>query len=140
MCTVKNLIIMVVEQNDNELEKTCTSLRSLGVETIICVHDYKEAMVIIEQDPNIDLVIADLTDEDLRPTGVFLCGVAKRVRPEILFLISSKKSGVTFVGQSLSAGADGTLSKNHLNEIEGKLPIWLDLLIKRKNFNELLEK
>jgi len=140
MCAIKHLIIMVVEQDDDELDKTCMSLRSLGVETIICVHDYREALTIIEKDPNIDLVIADLTDEDLRPTGIFLCGIAKKVRPDILFLISSKKSGVTFVGQSLSAGADGTLSKNHLNEIEGKLPVWLELLVKRKNFNELLEK
>jgi CheY-like chemotaxis protein len=138
MCKISELKVLVVESDKGELDKTCSSLTDLGVETIFCVFSFEDAMVMIEKDKTIDLVIADLRLENFKPTGVFLCEMAKKTRPDLLFLISSRISGVSFIGQSLSAGADATMDMTDSLDTNTVLLRWLGLAQKRREVEAII--
>jgi len=138
MCEIADIKVLVVEFNPDELEKTCGALVKLGVQTIFCVSEYEDAMALIDGDKTIDLVIADLRLENFEPAGVFLCKMAKKARPDLLFLISSKISGVSFIGQSLSAGADATLDTNDMSDVNTVLLRWIGLAQKRREVERII--
>lgn len=140
MCKISELKVLVVESNKADLDKTCQSLINLGVEMVLCVYTYQDAMTIIESDKTIDLVIADLRLENFKPAGVFLCEMAKKTRPELLFIISSKASGVAFLGESLYAGADATVDTTDQEEVDTTMTRWLKLAQKRREVEAILNK
>jgi len=139
MCKIAELKVLVVESDDNELEKTCASLVKLGVEMVVCVHSYKDAMTIIESDKDVDLVIADLRLENFKPAGVFLCEMAKKTRPDLLFIISSRCSGVAFLGESMYAGADATIDTSNPEEVDITMKRWLSLAQKRREVEAIIK-
>lgn len=139
MCKPSDLKVLVVESDDNELEKTCASLVKLGVEMVVCVHSYKDAMTIIESDKEVDLVIADLRLENFKPAGVFLCEMAKKTRPDLLFIISSRSSGVAFLGESMYAGADATVDTSNPEEVDITMKRWLSLAQKRREVEAIIK-
>lgn len=140
MWEVKDLVALVVEENDDELQKTCKELSDLGLKTIICVHEYSEAIAIINNDMSVDIVIADINLDRIQSAGAFLCKAAKRERPGLLFLVSSRTSGVSFMCESFSAGADGIINKEYEDDIAGVVPKWLSLAAKRRNVEDILKK
>jgi len=140
MCKISDLRVLVVDSDAIELQKTCCSLTNIGINSVFCVDKSKDALEIIRQEKDVHIVIAELRLDNFENTGIMLCRLAKETRPDIIFLVKTKFTGVSFVCQSILAGADATLDTSNNNEIEHSLPMWLDLVIKRINFRELIRK
>ena len=144
MCSIKDLTILVVDPDKEELHKTCTSLTSLGINVIICAHTYQEAITIIENDSDIDLVIAEINlntidaIDTISSTGIFLCEWVKKNKPNLLFLISSRTKGLQVMCKSFAAGADGIVNKLYSNEIETVVPKWLEVAVKRRDVEVII--
>lgn len=139
MCKISDLTVLVVESDELLLAETCDALQNLGITTVICVHKFSEALTTIEHDETINLVIANVELQDLRSTGVFLCSLAKKTRPELLFLLSSKQSGSVFLLKSMAiSGADGVIHMDTIGEIEKVLPKWLHLAMQSRDVDEML--
>ena len=139
MCKISDLTVLVVEPNDDELAKLCDSLQTLGITTVVCVHKFSEALTTIENDTTINLVIANVQLQELQSTGVFLCSLAKKTRPELLFLLSARQSGAVFLLKSMAiSGADGVIHTDVIGEVEKVLPKWLELAITSRDVDDML--
>ena len=138
MCKICDLKVMVVEPNREELDRICNALQSRVVTSIICVTKCKDAITILENEKDVDIIVSDLDLEDMKPSGLYLCKLAKSQSPGTLFLISSRNSGIYFLGQSWSAGADATLNCEHPSEVDVILERWLNLAVKRRDVDETI--
>lgn len=139
MCKISDLIVLVVEPDETELTDICDSLQNLGITTVICVHKFSEALTTIENDPTVNLVIANVQLQELQSTGTFLCSLAKKARPELLFLLSAKQSGAIFLLKSMAvSGADGVIHTDVIGEVEKVLPRWLHLAVQSRDVDDML--
>lgn len=138
MCKISDLIVLVIEPTDEYLDETCKKLKDLGLTQILCAKTYIDAKEILESSQKIDVVFADFKIDNLYPTGLFLCQTTKFYRPDLVFVLSSRESDVSFMCQSLYAKADDFVFKSDEDELKNKLPYWINVAIARNNFKELL--
>ena len=132
MCKTADLVVMVVEPDPNELQKTCDSLNRIGITKIICVNTYIKATLALRQNQDVDIVIADFSIEPNKALGILLCGASKKKYPGILFVLVSKEYSCSVVLDSFKIGAEDILDKNRENEVEDLMVKWIELA-KQKN-------
>lgn len=137
MCQTSDLLVMVVDPDKNELQKSCDSLNRLGITKIICVETYNQAIESLRESGDVDIVIADFVLEPTKPLGMLLCGAVKREHPGILFILVSKEYSCSVVLESLPL-ADDILDKNRENEIEELMGKWIKLAKLKNTTREIL--
>lgn len=137
MCHISELIVMVVEPDEALLKKTCDSLNSLGIKRIVCVENYADAIIALNDDPDIDIVLSDFNIELGQELGMMLCSLIKKEHSHILFILTSENYNCSIVLEGLIT-ADDFFDKSREGEVENLLKKWIDLAQLRNNTRELL--
>lgn len=135
MCKTSDLVVMVVDTNKHELKKSCESLEHLGINKIICVESYTDAIENIRISNDIDIVIADFDIDAGKSLGLLLCGAMKKEHPSICFILVSRRFCGSVILDSLPI-ADDILKKNDSDLIE-HMPKWLELVKLRNSVKDL---
>lgn len=127
MCKVSDLMIMVVDADENELKKSCDSLNRMGINKIVCVESFQEAVEFLESDKGIDIVLADYAIEEGKDLGMLLVSVIKKQYPGMLVVLTSKVYSCSIVLDSIRINADDILDKNRETDIEDLMGKWIAL-------------
>ncbi|MDD2231111.1 MAG: hypothetical protein PHY48_17120 [Candidatus Cloacimonetes bacterium] len=138
MCEIKDLVILVVDGDDIEAQKTCDSLESIGVQRLLCVKTYEDAVATLTNNPDIDIVLADFS---LREGGTccspLLCSFLQKERPSVLIILTSKEYTCSIVMESWKIGAADILHISRENEIQNLMEKWLVLAQARNDLREI---
>jgi hypothetical protein len=132
MCETSDLVVMVVEPDILELQKTCDSLNKIGITKIVCVDTYTKAIIALNENKDIDIVVADFQIEPNKALGLLLCTASKKKYPGLFFVLLSKQYCYSIVLESIGIGAEDILDKNREGEIEQLMLKWINLA-KHKN-------
>lgn len=138
MCTVSDLVVMIVEPDKKELERSCASLERLGIKKLLCVRKYTDAIQAVSENKDIDIVIADFAIEAGKALGLLLCESMKKKHPGILFILVSKEYCCSVVLDSLRTGAADILDKSRDGEIEDLMGKWINLAMQKNITKEIL--
>jgi len=138
MCAAKDLLVLVVDPNNVELHNTCNSLNNLGIERLVCVTTYEEAVEALTEE-SIDIVICDFAIETGKALGLLLCEKYRRLNPDISFILLSKEYSCSVAIQSLQSGfVDDILDKTRKGEVESLMKKWVYLAQQRVITKEIL--
>ena len=140
MCKVSDLIIMVVDSNEASLEQSCCSLESLGIvkDKIICVRAFDTALSTLQENSDIDIVIADFDIEEGKNLGPLLCASIKKRIPSTLVILTSKDYSCSVVFDSFKNGAEDILDLKREGEIEELMKKWINLAKQRVITREIV--
>lgn len=141
MCKVEDLCVMVVDPDEEELQKSCDSLRRLGLVNIVCVYSYEQAMATMANIHDIDIVLADYDIEEGQDLGMLLVSVIKKEYPSILVVLTSKDYSCSIVLDSLlynHTTADDILDKNREGDIEELMGKWITLARVKNETRDLI--
>lgn len=127
MCKVSDLVVMVVDSNEADLKRACTSLGKLGITKIVCVYSLKEAIEFLSEDANIDIVLADYEIEEGKELGLLLVSVIKQQYPSISIILNAKDYSCSVVLDSIKRNADDIFNKNIEDDIEQLIGKWITL-------------
>jgi len=138
MCKVSDLLVMVVDSDQKGLENTCASLKRLGINKIICIDSYSEAVNILRSEESIDIVIADFAIETGKALGQLLCSTFKKQLPGVVFVLVSKEYSCSVALSNLHSGnVDDMLDKNESEEMEDLMKKWVSLAQQRNTTREI---
>ena len=138
MCKVSDLLVMAVDSDQKGLEVTCASLNRLGINKIICVESYSEAVNILKDNSDVDIVIADFAIEAGKALGLLLCSTFKKKLPGVVFVLVSKEYSCSVAVHNLHSGnVDDMLDKNESEEMEDLMKKWVFLAQQRNTTREI---
>jgi PleD family two-component response regulator len=140
MCKASDLVIMVVDSDEESLEQSCCSLESLGVDKdkIICIKTFEQALSALNDNGDIDIVLADFNLENSQHFGTLLCASIKKKIPGMLVILTSKEYSCSVVLDSFKNGAEDILDLKREGEIEKLMGKWIHLAKQRVITRELL--
>lgn len=140
MCETKNLVVMVVDSNPEELQSSCVALNKVGITHIVCVESYSDAIKALKENSDVDIVIADYAMEPGKALGLLLCIVAKEEYPGLLFVLVSREYSCSVVLDSFKNGAEDILDKGRSNDIENLIGKWINLAKQKNILRKLLNE
>jgi len=140
MCDTKHLVVMVVDPDPDDLQKSCNSLNRVGVTSIVCVDSYQNAIEALRYNPDVDIVIADYSMEPGKALGLLLCTAAKKAYPGLLFVLVSKEYSCSVVLDSFKTGAEDILDKGRDSDIENLMGKWITLAKQKNELRKLLNE
>lgn len=140
MCKTSDLVIMVVDADEQSLEQSCCSLESLGItkEKIICIRTFDDALTALNDNSDVDIVIADFDIEDGKNLGPLLCASIKKRIPGISVILTSKEYCCSVVLESFKNGAEDILDLKREGEIEKLMEKWIYLAKERVKTREII--
>ncbi len=135
----EDLLVLVVEPSNVELHKICGSLNKLGIERLLCVNTYEEAVEALVTSEDIDIVVADFAIETGKALGLALCRTHRERHPGVVFVLLSREYSCSVAIQSLQNGSvDDLLDKSRAGEIENLMKKWVYLAQQRNITKEIL--
>lgn len=138
MCETKDLVVLVVDHDEKELQKSCDSLNRMGITKLVCVHTYTEAIEALKTNIDVDIIIADYDIEPKKSLGALLCSNIRKENPGVLFILLSKEYSCSVIVESFKSNALDILDKNREGEIETLMQKWIDLAKLKNKTREIL--
>ncbi len=104
------LSVLVVEDEPFALKLTTSVLRQIGMKAIKAVRSGREALEVLEQEPEyFDLVISDCNMPEM--TGLNLLRKVRESAPDIRFIMLTANTTGDFVMAARDGGVDGYIVK-----------------------------
>lgn len=134
---IKDLLILVVDEDLKIQEEICDLLQQLGVTRLLCSSDPQQALDLLDEKINKDQVDLMLVNYQLAqmPSSVLIAG-AKLRQPDMIIIAYSTCNDATAHARTLILGASDYFKKDsrYTEETRQKLNDWLNLAVRNCEF------